>query len=207
MRFVRFFSLSLLFAVGGFGDLSFRDPIAFRTETHPQIIDEEILKKIDGVLLLINEFFEISHEIAKWKWNHKIPIEDKARESNVFHKMTEHAQSRGLPTQIVEEFAKAQIEASKLLQEQDFHKWREEGVSRFTDVRDFKKDLRPKIEAINENFLQQFESLLVLLRENNLTEVIHWRAERLIEAEGVTDFIRDLALQPLIMFSAEVSWR
>lgn len=203
---IRYFLIAASFACTALGHSE--EEIAFQTEPfRPQIVDDEILEKIDGVLILINQFFEVSHEVAKWKWNHNMPIEDKQREESTLQKLKERALMMGLPPHLVSEVVKAQMQASKLLQEDDFNRWTEEGVDLFADVRDLKKELRPQIDAIREKFLIQFKELLSLLKKKNLTEVIHWRAGLLLGAEGVNDFIRDCALQPLIMLSAEVSMR
>jgi chorismate mutase len=170
-----------------------------------QMVEDEIVVKIDGVLNAIQELFSTMHNVAKWKWNHRSAIEDMEKEKQLLEKWIEKGAQLGLPEEIVKEVFNAQLEAMKMIQINYFENWKRDGVDQFADVHDFKTELRPRIERISENLMMQLKEVMPLLRKKNLGEVIKWRSTVLFTDEAIDDSIRDTALQPLLMFSAQVT--
>jgi len=174
----------------------------------PILVEEEILEKIDGVLFTIQEWFVLTHEVAKWKWNHEVPIQEKKKEEKLIQALCEKGKKAGLQPQLVKEVFQAQLEASRMIQENHFENWRKQEINQFGGVLNFKSDLKPKIDQICDQFIFKLKEVLPLLRKRNLSDVIKWRAEVVISNdEAVNDSIKDVALQPLIMLSAQISMK
>jgi chorismate mutase len=174
----------------------------------PIVVEEEIVEKIDGVLFTIQEWFALTHELAKWKWNHEAPIQDKKKEDKLIQVLCEKGEKAGLQPQLVKEIFQAQLEASRMIQENHFENWRKQEINQFGGVLNFKTDLRPKIERLCDQFILKLKEALPLLRKRNLSDVIKWRAEIVISNdEAVNDSVKDVALQPLIMLSAQISMK
>jgi chorismate mutase len=173
--------------------------------TTAQTIDNEIIEKIDGVLNAMQELFSTMHSVAKWKWNHKSSIEDVEKEKAVLEKLSQKGVNFGIPSEMVREVFQAQIDAMKMIQINYFENWKREGIDQFADILDYKTELKPQIERIYENFLVQLKEVMPLLRKKNLSEVIKWRSSVILSDEAIDDAIRDTALQPLLMFCAQVS--
>lgn len=180
-------------------------PVSDSISTTAQSIDDEIINKIDGVLGAMQELFSSMHNVAKWKWNHKAPIEDEYREKLLIEKLTQKGINFGLPSEMVKEVFQAQLDAMKMIQINYFENWKRDGVDQFADILDYKTELKPRIERIYENFMMQLKEVMPLLRKKNLSEVIKWRSNVILSDESIDDSIRDTALQPLLMMCAQVT--
>src|SRR4051794_40297062 len=71
---------------------------------------------VDRVLGLIGERMEVAPAVARIKWNTNAPIEDLPREREIIDGVSRRAVEYGLDSAIAEKFFRAQIEASKTVQ-------------------------------------------------------------------------------------------
>ncbi|MBA3816771.1 MAG: gamma subclass chorismate mutase AroQ [Parachlamydiaceae bacterium] len=121
--------------------------------THETLENFEDERKIDELLLLIQKRLVIMHEVARTKWNHKLPVEDKIREQQMLADLTDKAIHYGLDERFVSRFFQAQIEASKEIQTNDFIFWREGEVLKFDKTFSLKDELRIYIDQLNHEIL------------------------------------------------------
>jgi len=79
----------------------------------------------DGLLLrLLNERLVLMEQVAAYKWQHDLPIEDKAREDQVVAGSVDKALRVGMEPQLAVVFFRAQIAAAKEVQAYWFARWR-----------------------------------------------------------------------------------
>ncbi len=95
--------------------------------------------------------------VAQAKWNRKLPITDEKREQALLAKLAADGESLNLPTEFVTDFFRAQITAAKLVQEEAFQKWTAEQRAPFPNPPDLEKDVRPKIDDINRQMLEELK--------------------------------------------------
>src|SRR3954452_17806330 len=82
-------------------------------------------RAVDRLLALMGERLAVAHDVARWKWNHKIPIADPDRERRVLEAVGERGAAIGLDRDEVTRFFAAQIAAGKLVQQANFDAWEE----------------------------------------------------------------------------------
>src|SRR5205814_1190485 len=68
---------------------------------------------IESLRSLIDARLMLAMDVAQYKWNHHLPIEDAPREAQVIASLGKRAEALGVPQPWAEAFFRAQIEASK----------------------------------------------------------------------------------------------
>jgi len=142
---------------------------------------------IPALLGLMNERLSLMHDVARWKWNAKKPIEDLTREKELLDAVGAQGAAKGLDRGEVRWFFAAQIEAAKQIQQADFDRWTAEKAGPFAMEKDLSA-LRAELDALNEKLLE------ALLAAKPIPDVI---SEQYLNAEGVTAVVRATALSPL----------
>jgi chorismate mutase len=144
----------------------------------------------DELLDLMRQRLLLMHDVARWKWNEQRPIADPEREQALLAGVERQASQLGVDPALARRFFAAQIEAAKLVQEEDHQRWRNEKQGRFTDVPDLAKELRPRIDDLNSRLLA------TLKRIGSERHPITQRANVLLAGEGISPAVRRAALAP-----------
>lgn len=97
-------------------------------------------------------------DVARYKWNNDIAIENAEREAVVLAKTVERATSEGVSPDLARAVVSAQIEAAKMIQRSLFARWRREKAGKFADALDLKADLRPKILALTGDLIANLKA-------------------------------------------------
>jgi chorismate mutase-like protein len=103
---------------------------------------------------LIQQRLDLMTEVAKAKWNSGSSIEDPAREQQLLSDATAMAVQKGLPPEWVQHFFRLQIEAAKEVQYRRFAEWTAERHGRFQQTLDLRTELRPKLDQLTSDLLQ-----------------------------------------------------
>jgi chorismate mutase-like protein len=138
------------------------------SDCDPQL--EELLGHVVQRLLLM-------HDVARAKWNAKKPLADNDRETIMLRELTEKGRGRGMEPEFTSEFFAAQIEASRLLQMEDLRRWKAERRGPFVDAPDLKRDLTPKIDALNEKLVATLAKARPILRGREALKVCGGRRD------------------------------
>jgi chorismate mutase-like protein len=150
---------------------------------------------IDNLLKLMKQRMLLMHDVARAKWNAKTPLADPGREKAMLRELAEKGRVLGLDPAFTSSFFAAQIEASKLMQRDDFRRWEAERRGRFADAPDLKRDLRPRIDALNSKLLTTLAKARPVLRGSE--PIVRRLAVKALEGEGITPEVRDSAVRPL----------
>lgn len=108
---------------------------------------------LDALRKLLIERLALMEQVAAYKWNERLPVDDPAREVNVLKATLARSRAAGLDDGLARRFIVAQMEAAKIVQRFYFETWREEGVETIADVPDLKTDLRPRIGALSADLI------------------------------------------------------
>ena len=114
---------------------------------------------VQRMAVLVDERLALAVEVARSKWNSGAAIADPQREQQLLRTLRASGAAVGVPEARVERFFRAQIEAAKQLQEDLFAQWRQEQRARFDTVKDLASELRPAIDAINTDMLNELTHL------------------------------------------------
>jgi chorismate mutase len=149
---------------------------------------------IDHLLRVMASRLALQHDVARWKWHAKRPIEDRARENALLERMERRAVQRGLDPARVRAVFTAQIEVGKRLQRADFTAWHLQGApAPGPDL----ALLRWRLDRVSEELvdaLAQAEPWLSALKDKDSLEI---RARSQLRVPGVNDALRREVLQPL----------
>jgi len=159
-----------------------------------QVADHVVL---DRLLQFMRQRLLLMHDVARWKWNQKQAIADPKREQAFLESMQARGQAHGLKDEFVRSFFRAQIEAAKQVQEDDFQRWQAKGRGPFTDVPDLSTQQRPKIDAASNELLAALEAAQPLLEDMKARHQLAALAATILTGDGITERVRQLAIQPL----------
>ena len=105
--------------------------------------DVQLLRK------LLVERLALMEQVAAYKWNNDLPIDDPAREANVLSAALARSRAAGRRPEAARRFVVAQMEAAKMMQRYYFARLEEQAVDSIDDVPDLVGELRPKIGALS----------------------------------------------------------
>ena len=101
--------------------------------------------------VIVLERLNLMPEVAKVKWNKRLPIEDLKRERSLIRALLKdvpHQHQRRIKNAV-----EAQIRASKIIQEELFELWSSKGYDYFEKTRSLQHDLRPKITSLTNELI------------------------------------------------------
>jgi chorismate mutase len=150
---------------------------------------------VDRVLGLMQQRLALMHDVARWKWANGAPISDTAREARVLDAVAERGRGRGLDPASVRRFFAAQMEASKLVQQADFDRWRAGRESPAPVGPDLAAS-RARIDALDNEILDALAAIGPSPLGPRAGPAAR-RAEALLDGDGIDSAARDRALSPL----------
>jgi hypothetical protein len=84
----------------------------------------------------------------------------------------------------------------------NFQRWEAEKRGKFDDVPDLASQLRPRIDALSSDLLSALATVGPFLEDAAVRDAIRKRATDVLTGDGITQAIRDTALQPLVALPA-----
>ncbi|GAB7523116.1 chorismate mutase [Paraburkholderia sp. 2C] len=104
----------------------------------------------------------IARQVALTKWDSRKPVEDLPREADVIKAAVEEASTLGVPARLAARFFADQIEANKLVQYVLLAQWRRAGRAPDEKRVDLAKDIRPKLDVLQQGFIQVLADMKTL---------------------------------------------
>jgi chorismate mutase len=161
--------------------------------TSPQDHAEPLIEDLLG---LMGQRLLLMHDVARAKWNTKTPLTDPEREKLILREVAAKGRAVGMEAEFTCAFFAAQIEASKLIESEDFRRWEMEQHGPFADALELKRDVRPRIDALNAKLLAALVKARPVLRGHETT--IRRLASKAVEGHGITPEVRAKAIRPLM---------
>jgi chorismate mutase-like protein len=145
---------------------------------------------------LVDARLLLAPDVAQFKWNHHLPIEDRDRETQIVARFGEQAAALGVPREAAERFFRAQIEASKIAQNELFQGWDVFKHGQFPDAPDLATVTRPKIDRLNEQLLHALADNWAVLsdprRQVDVERALHPMASEALSAKAAAEAISPL---------------
>ncbi|WP_422924558.1 gamma subclass chorismate mutase AroQ [Singulisphaera sp. PoT] len=174
-------------------------PVSPPIEVPVTKVEERDDPAVEELLGLMRKRLDVMHDVARWKWAAKAPIEDPKREAASLDDVAERAKGLGLDPAVARTFFAAQIEAAKVVQRADFRRWEADKHGPEGKAPDLAGVLRPKIDGLNRDLLAALPGVLSLLRDDDGFRLwITIRAETILAGEGIDDDARSAAIRPLV---------
>jgi chorismate mutase len=165
----------------------------------PPAADSE---KIDRVLILIQQRLGYMDDVARIKWNSGAPIEDLPREREIVEGIGRSAADYGLDARIAEDFFRAQIEASKIIQNTRFREWRARNQPPFMNLPDLRDNIRPALDALTPMLMSALAAAMPMLRASGAPRLIDARAAAMVTGAPADAPARAAAIAPLIWIAS-----
>ncbi len=108
---------------------------------------------LDDLLHRMHQRLDLMHMVARVKWNAQAPVHDPQREEVLLRDVVERGRAHHLDAEVTRAFFSAQMEAAKLVQEEDFRRWRAAQQAPFPPVPEL-AILRQRIDALNGELLE-----------------------------------------------------
>ena len=152
---------------------------------------------IESLRTLIDARLLLATDVAQYKWNHHLPIEDASRETQVIADLAKRADALGVPRPWAEAFFRAQIEASKTAQGELLQGWDVFRRGEFSDAPDLATVTRPKLDKLTDALLHAIAENWTLLgdpkRRADVTRAMHPMQAEDLSAKAVAQAIAPLA--------------
>ncbi|WP_234418607.1 chorismate mutase [Dongshaea marina] len=113
-----------------------------------------------SVFQAINQRLTYMQDVALYKAQHKLPIEDSTREAVVLKKAQAQASQAGLDPQTISAFFKAQINAAKAIQYRYRAQWLSDPQSMDKQPRDLVKVVRPALITLGDQIVLKIKAHL-----------------------------------------------
>jgi chorismate mutase-like protein len=151
---------------------------------------------IESLRSLIDARLLLATDVAQYKWNHHLPIEDVPREAQVIAGLAKRADALGVPQPWAEAFFRAQIEASKTAQNELFQGWDVFRRGEFAAAPDLATVTRPKLDKLTDELLHAIAENWTVLGDPKRREAVA-RAMHPMQAEDLSAKAVAQAIAPL----------
>ncbi|HEX4489505.1 MAG TPA: gamma subclass chorismate mutase AroQ [Terriglobales bacterium] len=141
---------------------------------------------------LIEDRLSVMTDVARSKWNNGSAIEDPVREQQLLADVGAKAQALGISAEWVQHFFRFQIEAAKEIQYCLFAQWTAAGQKPFTAVQDLRSVIRPRLDQLTVQILQEVATEWPELLKQGSPE-----QNALLSAQSTNEIAKRLALLPL----------
>jgi chorismate mutase-like protein len=152
---------------------------------------------IESLRALIDARLLLATDVAQYKWNHHLAIEDAAREAQLIGALGRRADALGVPQAWAENFFRAQIEASKTAQNELFQGWDVLRRGEFAGAPDLASVTRPKLDKLTDELLHAIaENWTVLAdpkRHEDVARAMHPMRSDDLSAKAVAQALSPLA--------------
>jgi chorismate mutase len=156
---------------------------------------------VDRLLGLIKERLDVAPDVARTKWNTKAPIEDLPREQQIIDGVSRRAPEYGLDPPLAASVFRAQIEASKMVQNALHAEWTAKAQPPFSTVADLGKDIRPVLDRLTPEMMRALAAALPVLQRSGGRALLEARAKAILANAPGGDAAGREAIAPLLKIS------
>ncbi len=158
-------------------------------------------RQLDRLLQLIDDRLGYMDDVARNKWNSGAPIEDLPREREIIDGRGKQAAGYGLEPELVRDFFRAQIEASKIIQRARFAEWKARNQPPFRNPPDLRDKIRPALDALTPRLMQALTDAQPLLKNSDFAPLVTERAAAIMRTTDLA--ARDEAISPLLRLAGK----
>jgi cyclohexadienyl dehydratase len=123
----------------------------------------ESAKQVEEAFGLLDARLDLMESVAAWKYAHKLPILDEARERQVLDASVRDAEAMGIASDGARQLMRLQMQLARAVQERLIAQWTQQGAV-LTPQQDLRTQLRPQLDDVRRRLwraiylgLPQFE--------------------------------------------------
>ena len=136
--------------------------LLFSASSQAQIVLRDETSELAAVLALIRDRLALMPAVAAYKWRHKLPVLDAAREEQLLADTVHQTEALGLDGDSTRALFSLQMTIARALQERTLSELNEQGPGT-QRVLDLKRVLRPKLERIGQAMLLELARVQPML--------------------------------------------
>lgn len=118
------------------------------------VYGDEVAAAAAALRSVVQERLSVMPEVARYKWNNKIAVEDLAREKAILKRTVEKAKKASVSEEFALEAVAAQMAASKHIQRELIRGWQAQDIPPFESVPDLVEEIRPQIIDITNRLIE-----------------------------------------------------
>ena len=150
---------------------------------HAQAAFTEPGRQVEEVFGLIDARLDLMEPAAAWKYAHKLPILDEARERQVLDASVRDAEAMGIAGEGARELMRLQMQLARAVQERLIAQWTRQGAV-LTPQQDLQTQLRPQLDEVGRRLWRAIYLGLPEFEREDFRAAYAARAAR-ISAPGV----------------------
>jgi len=151
------------------------------------VVNPVIDPAVDTLFLLIQQRLSVMADVANYKWQHSLPIEDLSREGLVLDNAAAGAEQFALQAHSSRAFFSVQIEAAKEIQRAWFLQWQQQGAP--LPGPDLNTEIRPRLINLGRQILRQLQLSATSLAAAN-PQALSQRFAARVEVKHLSDNTR-----------------
>lgn len=152
----------------------------------------------ERLLGLVRERLLVMHDVARWKWRDRQPVQDAQREAALVEQTKQRAAKLGLDAGLAVRFMGAQMAAAKMVQQEDMARWEAQPPPAEERLRDLKTELRPQIDRLNAGLLESLARLAPQLGDEQIQRRLVFVCVGGWPGAGLSSRTCAVALEPLL---------
>ncbi len=165
---------------------------------------DESQAQMDTLLTLIKERLILMQDIAKWKWNNAMPIENATEEKALHAEVALIAQKLDLSPEIAANLMQAQFNSSKLIQIDAFETFARQDLDVVEGAPKSIEPLKMRASELTSMILTQAKNLLPKTSNGELKVAIKEKANEILTNSGISETATKEAILPLVSPSEKI---
>ncbi|MEZ0295365.1 MAG: gamma subclass chorismate mutase AroQ [Candidatus Methylacidiphilales bacterium] len=163
---------------------------------------------IARAISLINERLALMPDVARYKWNRSLPIEDPERERQLLSKLVRKGVALGLDPRVTQSYFADQISAAKLLQRGYYARWQSKRPRPTFNPPDLATQQRPRIDDVTNRMLHSLVTLRnISLRPDGSSALRTAAMAELRANDAASRDVLTVALRPLLQGLPVEKWK
>ncbi len=165
---------------------------------------DESQAQMDTLLTLIKERLFLMQDIAKWKWNNAMPIENASEEKALHAEVALIAQKLDISPEVAANLMQAQFNSSKLIQIDAFETFARQDLDNVEGAPESIDPLNERASELTSMILMQAKKLLPKTSNGELKIAIKEKANEIITNSGISELATKEAISPLVSPSDKI---
>jgi cyclohexadienyl dehydratase len=147
---------------------------------HAQATYSDPAEHAARVFELLNERLSLMEPVAAWKWQRHQPVSDPEREARVLDATAARASRMGIDPEAARHLLDLQIRYAREVEDRAIARWDAKGLDADMKIRDLASDLRPALDRIGEELLNEVYLALPAFGDDGFAESYGSHARQLV---------------------------
>lgn len=163
----------------------------------------EQIARIDALLLQTRELLLLAPDVARIKWNAKIPVVNKAAEAELVNGAALQAPRYKADPRLFKDFFQAQVDASRFVQTELHRQWREQNVPPVLTLTRSAAQIQVASDTVTPKLMAALAAIGPTLAMPGAKSTIEMRANELLPTRSsLSDPTRRISIAPLLARAA-----